>query len=106
MWQTLLKQRLSCMSRYVCSKRNAVSHLYYTARRQAERIFICPDSRFKCDLLKSNFLNLLTNSHYEVPLFWTQTGYGLKPPPTLATDRTHDQNFDALKRHFMRTIPV
>jgi hypothetical protein len=41
-----------------------------------------------------------------VPLFWTQTGYGLKPPPLLATDRTHAQNLDALKRHFMKTIPV
>ncbi|KAF8635542.1 hypothetical protein AX17_003925 [Amanita inopinata Kibby_2008] len=40
-----------------------------------------------------------------IPLYWTQNGYGLKPPPTLATDRTHEQNLDALKRHFQRTIP-
>lgn len=40
-----------------------------------------------------------------VPLFWTQTGYGLKPPPLLATDRTHEQHLDALKRHFERTVP-
>ncbi|KAF7363564.1 hypothetical protein MSAN_01013000 [Mycena sanguinolenta] len=40
-----------------------------------------------------------------IPLFWTQTGYGLKPPPLLATDRTHDQHLDALKRHFQRTVP-
>ncbi|KAJ7271919.1 SacI homology domain-containing protein [Mycena haematopus] len=40
-----------------------------------------------------------------IPLFWTQTGYGLKPPPLLATDRTHDQHIDALKRHFQRTVP-
>lgn len=38
-------------------------------------------------------------------MFWTQTGYGLKPPPLLATDRTHEQNLDALKRHFKRTVP-
>ncbi|KAF9532199.1 SacI homology domain-containing protein [Crepidotus variabilis] len=41
-----------------------------------------------------------------IPLFWTQTGYGLKPPPLLSTDRTPEQNTDALKRHFLRTIPV
>lgn len=41
-----------------------------------------------------------------VPLFWTQTGYGLKPPPLLAIDRTHTQNLDALKRHFLRMIPL
>ncbi|KAJ7449948.1 SacI homology domain-containing protein [Mycena latifolia] len=40
-----------------------------------------------------------------IPLFWTQTGYGLKPPPLLATDRTHDQHLDAIKRHFQRTVP-
>ncbi|KAJ7709765.1 SacI homology domain-containing protein [Mycena rosella] len=40
-----------------------------------------------------------------IPLFWTQTGYGLKPPPLLATDRTHDEHLDAIKRHFQRTVP-
>ncbi|KAJ6623464.1 SacI homology domain-containing protein [Mycena sp. CBHHK59/15] len=40
-----------------------------------------------------------------IPLYWTQTGYGLKPPPLLATDRTHAQNLDALGRHFQRTVP-
>lgn len=40
-----------------------------------------------------------------VPLFWTQTGYGLKPPPILSPERTHDQNLSALKRHFDRTLP-
>ncbi|KAJ7125465.1 SacI homology domain-containing protein [Mycena crocata] len=40
-----------------------------------------------------------------IPLFWTQTGYGLKPPPLLAADRTHDQHLDAIKRHFERTVP-
>lgn len=41
-----------------------------------------------------------------VPLYWTQHGYGLKPPPVLSTDRTAEQNMDALKRHFQRTVPV
>ncbi|KAK0196896.1 SacI homology domain-containing protein [Armillaria mellea] len=41
-----------------------------------------------------------------IPLFWTQTGYGLKPPPVLAADRTHEQNLDAMKRHFGRTVPL
>ncbi|KAF7440628.1 hypothetical protein PC9H_000974 [Pleurotus ostreatus] len=40
-----------------------------------------------------------------IPLYWLQTGYGLKPPPVIATDRTHEQQMDALKRHFLRTIP-
>ncbi|KXN91495.1 Phosphatidylinositide phosphatase SAC2 [Leucoagaricus sp. SymC.cos] len=40
-----------------------------------------------------------------IPLFWTQTGYGLKPPPVLSTDRTHEQNLDALRRHLKRTVP-
>ncbi|TFK42309.1 SacI homology domain-containing protein [Crucibulum laeve] len=40
-----------------------------------------------------------------IPLYWTQTGYGLKPPPLLAVDRTHAQNLDVLKRHFRRTVP-
>ncbi|KAG7448009.1 uncharacterized protein BT62DRAFT_890388 [Guyanagaster necrorhizus] len=41
-----------------------------------------------------------------IPLYWTQTGYGLKPPPVLATDRTHEQNLDTMKRHFGRTVPL
>lgn len=40
-----------------------------------------------------------------IPLFWTQLGYGLKPPPILSSDRTRVQNMDALKRHFQNTIP-
>ncbi|KAF8621508.1 hypothetical protein AX15_007740 [Amanita polypyramis BW_CC] len=41
-----------------------------------------------------------------IPLYWTQQGYGLKPPPMLTADRTYEQNMDALKRHFQRTVPV
>ncbi|KAH6895050.1 SacI homology domain-containing protein [Coprinopsis sp. MPI-PUGE-AT-0042] len=41
-----------------------------------------------------------------IPLYWTQSGYSLKPPPTLAADRTHQQNQDALSRHFKNTIPI
>ncbi|ESK89839.1 hypothetical protein Moror_824 [Moniliophthora roreri MCA 2997] len=40
-----------------------------------------------------------------IPLFWTQAGYGLKPPPVLSTERTHQQHLDAMKRHFQRTLP-
>ncbi|KAL1743446.1 SacI homology domain-containing protein [Schizophyllum fasciatum] len=39
-----------------------------------------------------------------IPLFWSQTGYGLKPPPVLAADHTPAQNIDAMKRHFERTL--
>ncbi|KAF5315948.1 hypothetical protein D9611_005058 [Ephemerocybe angulata] len=41
-----------------------------------------------------------------IPLFWTQSGYSLKPPPVLAADRTHSQNLDALSRHFKRIVPL
>ncbi|KAF7778523.1 hypothetical protein Agabi119p4_2868 [Agaricus bisporus var. burnettii] len=41
-----------------------------------------------------------------IPLFWTQSGYSLKPPPVLAPDRSHEQNLDAIRRHFEKTIPV
>ncbi|KAH8117164.1 SacI homology domain-containing protein [Phellopilus nigrolimitatus] len=40
-----------------------------------------------------------------IPLFWTQSGYNLKPPPILSPERTHQQNSDALRRHFTKTIP-
>ncbi|KAF9053929.1 hypothetical protein BDZ89DRAFT_1153595 [Hymenopellis radicata] len=40
-----------------------------------------------------------------IPLFWTQTGYGLKPPPVLAPEHTHAQNLDAIRRHFAKTVP-
>ncbi|KIM25985.1 hypothetical protein M408DRAFT_330774 [Serendipita vermifera MAFF 305830] len=35
-----------------------------------------------------------------IPLFWVQSGYGLKPPPLLDTTRTAEQNMSALKLHF------
>ena len=47
----------------------------------------------------------LMDGHCAVPLFWTQSGYSLKPAPLLSPERTHDQNLDALKRHFERTVP-
>ncbi|KAJ7661766.1 SacI homology domain-containing protein [Mycena rosella] len=56
----------------------------------------------------ANFVETETIMRVErevVLLFWTQAGYGLKPPPLLATDRTHEQHMDALKRHFERTVP-
>ncbi|KAH9843189.1 SacI homology domain-containing protein [Rhodofomes roseus] len=41
-----------------------------------------------------------------IPLYWKQEGYSLKPAPQLAPDRTHDQNLDAIRRHFKKTLPV
>ncbi|KAG2349544.1 hypothetical protein BDR05DRAFT_1020563 [Suillus weaverae] len=41
-----------------------------------------------------------------IPLFWTQSGYSMKPPPVLAPERNPAQNLDAIKRHFRRTVPV
>ena len=39
-----------------------------------------------------------------IPLFWTQVGYGLKPPPVMAPERTHDQNLEMVRRHFERYV--
>ncbi|KAG1903754.1 phosphoinositide polyphosphatase [Suillus fuscotomentosus] len=41
-----------------------------------------------------------------IPLFWTQSGYSMKPPPVLAPERNPAQNLDAIKRHFRRAVPV
>ncbi|TDL25045.1 hypothetical protein BD410DRAFT_718891 [Rickenella mellea] len=41
-----------------------------------------------------------------IPLFWTQSGYSLKPPPVLSSDRTHEQNLSAIRRHFKKTLPL
>ncbi|KAF9227842.1 hypothetical protein BS17DRAFT_800025 [Gyrodon lividus] len=41
-----------------------------------------------------------------VPLFWSQSGYNIKPPPVLSPERTSYQNMDAMRRHFQRTTPV
>ncbi|KAG2158469.1 phosphoinositide polyphosphatase [Suillus bovinus] len=41
-----------------------------------------------------------------IPLFWTQSGYSMKPPPILAPERNTAQNMDAIKHHFRRTVPV
>ncbi|VDB82776.1 unnamed protein product [Peniophora sp. CBMAI 1063] len=41
-----------------------------------------------------------------IPLYWTQSGYSLKPPPQLEPSQTHAQNLSALKRHFERTVPA
>ncbi|KAI0005981.1 SacI homology domain-containing protein [Russula compacta] len=39
-----------------------------------------------------------------IPLFWTQSGAGLKPPPQLSPEATHEQNLRALIRHLKRTL--
>ncbi|KAF8559644.1 hypothetical protein OG21DRAFT_1594475 [Imleria badia] len=39
-----------------------------------------------------------------VPLYWTQSGYSMKPPPVLSPECTSEQNSDAMKRHLQRTI--
>lgn len=55
-------------------------------------------------ILQITPLASMLNSAFPVPLFWTQTGYGLKPPPVLSPERSHDQNLVALRRHFSKTI--
>lgn len=39
-----------------------------------------------------------------VPLYWTQTGYSLRPTPVLEPERTPEQNLDAMKRHFQTMV--
>ncbi|KAG9318553.1 hypothetical protein JVU11DRAFT_645 [Chiua virens] len=41
-----------------------------------------------------------------IPLYWTQSGYNMKPPPVLSPQCTSEQNSDAMKRHLQRTIAV
>lgn len=41
-----------------------------------------------------------------IPLFWTQSGAGIKPAPQLSPGTTHQQNSKALSRHFKRTLPT
>ena len=47
---------------------------------------------------------IFSHSFKIVPLFWTQSGYGLKPPPQLSTERTPSQIMDVLARHFARNL--
>lgn len=39
-----------------------------------------------------------------VPLFWSQPGYSLKPAPVLASERTHAQHLDVIRRHFQKLV--
>ncbi len=43
--------------------------------------------------------------HCAVPLFWMQSGYSLKPPPVISSERTHDQHLSTLKHRFWKTLP-
>ncbi|CCM00021.1 uncharacterized protein FIBRA_02047 [Fibroporia radiculosa] len=56
---------------------------------------------------REGFLNVFGHVQIRgsIPLYWKQEGYSLKPAPQLAPDRTHTQNFDAIQRHFKKTLP-
>ncbi|KAF8447889.1 SacI homology domain-containing protein [Boletus edulis BED1] len=41
-----------------------------------------------------------------IPLYWTQSGYSIKPPPVLSPERTPEQSLDAMKRHFQHTVAI
>lgn len=57
--------------------------------------------------VKSMFLPFRQYIHRPiVPLFWTQSAAGPKPPPQLSPEATHEQNLRALIRHFKRTLPT
>ncbi|KAG9053190.1 hypothetical protein FS842_008540 [Serendipita sp. 407] len=38
-----------------------------------------------------------------IPLYWSQSGYGLKPPPQLDASKTPSQHLQAIKSHFSST---
>ncbi|CCA69257.1 related to SAC1-recessive suppressor of secretory defect [Serendipita indica DSM 11827] len=39
-----------------------------------------------------------------IPLFWSQPGYGLKPPPQLDSTKTSEQNSQAMRAHLANAI--
>ncbi|KAF8077695.1 SacI homology domain-containing protein [Lyophyllum atratum] len=68
--------------------------------------FVETETIMRVERLGEENIFAYTQLRGSIPLFWTQSGYGLKPPPLLASDRTHAQNLDVLKRHFQRTVPL
>lgn len=56
-----------------------------------------------CSDVAMDFRCLFINP--SVPLYWNQSGHGLKPPPQLSTERTHAQHAGALRRHFDKIVP-
>jgi phosphatidylinositol 4-phosphatase len=74
--------------------------------REKCRITFFPTSKYE-DPVSASFpssLAYLIAIFPLVPLFWTQSGYSMKPPPTLNPDRDYEQHSNALKRHFAKTI--
>ncbi|KZT71284.1 hypothetical protein DAEQUDRAFT_724233 [Daedalea quercina L-15889] len=57
---------------------------------------------------REGFSNVFSHTQIRgsIPLYWKQEGYSLKPAPQLAPDRTHEQNLDAIRRHFQKTLPI
>ncbi|KAF8275070.1 SacI homology domain-containing protein [Lactarius quietus] len=57
---------------------------------------------------RENIVNIFSHVQIRgsIPLFWTQSGAGLKPPPQLSQETTHQQNLKALSRHFTRMLPT
>ncbi|KAI0082839.1 hypothetical protein K474DRAFT_1584893 [Panus rudis PR-1116 ss-1] len=55
---------------------------------------------------REGFVNIFSHVQIRgsIPLFWSQPGYSLKPAPVLSPDRTHAQNLDAMRRHFVKTV--
>ncbi|KIK59630.1 hypothetical protein GYMLUDRAFT_44597 [Collybiopsis luxurians FD-317 M1] len=67
--------------------------------------FVESETIMRVDRDGSNNIFSYTQIRGSIPLFWTQSGYGLKPPPLVDTERTHEQQLHAMKRHFEKTIP-
>jgi hypothetical protein len=61
-------------------------------------------SRLEGPVSRSHCRQHHTYVSFPVPLFWTQSGAGLKPAPQLSPETTHHQNLKALSRHFKRTL--
>lgn len=56
-------------------------------------------SKFEALVRSCKPISEFSHPIFLVPLYWLQSGYGLKPPPALDPERTSEQNLRALESH-------
>ena len=83
---------------YTCPTKTHV-----TAGRPYKRFQLCPAQRLEY-VARLRFASSTDLSITPVPLYWTQSGPGLKPPPLLSTGRTQAQHAEAFRRHFNKIV--
>lgn len=77
----------------ICKQRNRIANVFSFVQIRGSGMWFT---------LKGRYDDLAS----KVPLYWTQSGYSMKPPPVLSPECTSEQNSDAMKRHFQRTIAI